>query len=179
MTRGERSSRRKGREVAETQVPDPIDPTPEPSRRRKGKGKELVEDRAPSDLPPPETTEVDHDSDGRIDPIRDLDASDDEDVDETLLVENLQDEELGMEPNPINGTLPKQQHQTQGRRPRKERREDTRPQTTMVPNGTPSFLDHLTPKERLVFLALAHDKDAQMIYVLNLGKASKRPGTSK
>src|SRR5450759_191390 len=178
MRRGERSSRRKSLDTAETQVPDPIDPTPEPSRRRKGKGKELVEDRAPSDLPPPETTEVDHDLDGTISPIRELDASDDEDADETLLVDNLQDEELGMEPDPINRALPKQQHQTQGRRPRKERREDMRPQTTMVPNGTPSFLDHLTPEERMVFSALEHDKDAQMLYVLNLGKALERPGAS-
>src|SRR5450759_2666991 len=106
MTRGERSSRRKGPDAAETQVPDPIDPTPEPSRRQKGKGKELAEDRAPSDSPPSETTEVDHDSDGRISPIWELDASNDEDADETLLVDNLQDEELGMEPDPINGTLP-------------------------------------------------------------------------
>src|SRR5450759_4159468 len=176
MTRGERSSRRKGREVAETQVPDPIDPTPEPSRRRKGKGKELAEDRAPSDSPPPETTEVDHDSDGRISPIRELDAPNDKDADKTLLVDNLQDEELGMEPGPVNGALPKQQRQTHGRRPRKERREDTRPQTTTAPNGAPSFLDHLNLEERLVFSALAHDKDAQMLYVLNLGKALERPG---
>src|SRR5450759_1243352 len=42
----------------------------------------------------------------------------------------------------------------------KERREDTHPQTTTVPNGTPRFLDHLTTEERLVFSALAHDKDA-------------------
>src|SRR5450759_2406966 len=130
MTRGERSFKRKGPDVAETQVPDPIDPTLEPSRRRKGKGKELAEDRAPSDSPPPKTTEVDHDSDGRISPIRKLDASDDEDVDETLLVDNLQDEELGREPNPINGALPKQQRKTQGMRPRKERRGESRPQTT-------------------------------------------------
>src|SRR5450759_3386797 len=121
MTRGERSSRRKGLDAAKMQVLDPINPTPEPSRRRKGKGKELAEDRAPSDLPPPETMEVDHDSDGRISPIRELDASNDEDADKTLLVDNLQDEELGMEPDPINGALPKQQCQTQGRRPRKER----------------------------------------------------------
>src|SRR5450759_5009726 len=46
----------------------------------------------------------------------------------------------------------------------------------MVRNGAPSFLDHLNPKERLVFSALAHDKDAQMLYVLNLGKALERPG---
>src|SRR5450759_2799747 len=144
MSSGERSSRRKGPDAAETQVPDPVDPRSEPSRRRKGKGKELAEDPAPSDPPPSETMEVDHDSDGRISPIRELDASDDEDVDETLLVNNLQDEELGMEPAPINGALPKQQRQTQGRRLRKERQEDIHPQTTTVPNGTSSFLDHLT-----------------------------------
>ena len=115
MTRGERSSRRKGLDAAETQVPDPIDPTPEPSQCWKGKGKELAEDRAPSDSPPLETMEVDHDLDGRISPIRELDASDDEDADETLLVDNLQDEELGMEPDPDNGTLPQQQRQTHGR----------------------------------------------------------------
>src|SRR5450759_2569305 len=101
MTRGERSSRRKGLDAAKTQVPDPIDPTPEPGRRRKGSRKELAEDRAPSDSPPPETTEVDYDSDDRISPIQELEASDDEDADETLLVDNLQDEEPGMEPAPI------------------------------------------------------------------------------
>ena len=45
-----------------------------------------------------------------------------------------------------------------------------------VPNGAPSFLDHLNLEERLVFSALAHDKDAQMLYVLNLGRALERPG---
>src|SRR5450759_3397981 len=85
---------------------------------------------------------------------------------------------LCMKPYPINGLLPKQQCQTQGRMPRKERREDTCPQTTTVPNGAPSFLDHLNPEECLVFSALAHDKDAQMLYVLNLGRAPERPGAS-
>jgi hypothetical protein len=122
--------------------------------------------------------EADHDSDGRISPIRELDASDEEDADETLLVDNLQDEELGIAPTPNKGALPKEQRQTQGRGPRKERRDNARPQTTTVPNGTPSFLDHLTPEERLVFSALAHDKDAQMLYILNLGKTSERLGTS-
>src|SRR5450759_147459 len=107
MTRGEQSSSRKGPNAAETQVPDPVDPTPEPNRRRKVQGKDLAEDPAPSDRPPSETMEVDHDSDGRISPIRELDASNDENADETLLVDNLQDEELGMEPDPINGALPK------------------------------------------------------------------------
>src|SRR5450759_5067880 len=102
MTRDEQSSRKKGPDAAEMQVPNPIDPTSEPSRRQKGKGKELVEDRAPSDLPPLERIEVDHDSDGRISHSRELDTSDDEDADETLLVDNLQDEDLGMEPAPIN-----------------------------------------------------------------------------
>src|SRR5450759_3830581 len=178
MTRGERSSRRTGPDAAETQVPDPVDPTPEPRRRRKGKGKELAEDPAPSDPPPSETMEVDHDSDGRISPIRELDASGDENADKTLLVDNLQDEELGTEPTSNVDALLKQQHDTQGRRPRKERRGESRPQTTTVPNGTPSFLDHLNPEDRLVFSALAHDKDAQMIYILNLGKASQRSGAS-
>src|SRR5450759_2309888 len=46
----------------------------------------------------------------------------------------------------------------------------------MVRNGAPSFLDHLNPEERLVFSALAHDKDAQRLYVLKLGRALERPG---
>src|SRR5450759_3368773 len=46
----------------------------------------------------------------------------------------------------------------------------------MVPKGAPSFLDHLNPEERLVCSAFAHDKDAQMLYVLNLGKALEMSG---
>ncbi|CAM6082457.1 unnamed protein product [Calypogeia fissa] len=59
----------------------------------------------------------------------------------------------------------------QEERPGKERWSSGRPHTTNALAETPNFMAlSLTNEQRQIYLALDDNKDAQMLYILNLGK---------
>ena len=106
--------------------------------------------------------------------IRDLEVPSDSDHEDDVIKDNLEpiggDDSGDAEPSPTREPLFEAERGTRHRRPRKERREVERPHTTKGPVEASSFMDQLTPEQRQIYLALEANKDAQMVYVLNLGR---------
>ncbi|CAM6096654.1 unnamed protein product [Calypogeia fissa] len=149
MAKGAESSRRKaplGGQVEKEKVEY------YPSEREDSFSDELEEDYAEDELSPAN---------------QEFDISE-EDDEENVIMDNLAPMGVGIaggaKPPPKVDKVPRE------KRPAKERRPKERPHTANAPEKTPSFMESLTNEERHIYLALDANKEAQMLYILNLGK---------
>ncbi|CAM6128605.1 unnamed protein product [Calypogeia fissa] len=108
--------------------------------------------------------EDDYDNEDERSPVAQEFEISENDDEEDVIMDNLAlsgvDFAGGSKPPPKVDKVPRE------KRPPKERR----PHTTNAPEKTPSFMESLTNEERHIYLALDADKEAQMSYILNLGK---------
>ncbi|CAM6123787.1 unnamed protein product [Calypogeia fissa] len=175
MAKGLGSSQRKaplGGQAELAPPPDPMEAQPNVETRATtlaGKQKKQVENN-PSRREEylSDEREEDYDNqDERSPAAQEFDISEDDD-EENVIMDNLAPSGVGSaggsKPPPKVDKVPRE------KKPAKERRPKERPHTTSAPEKTPSFMESLTNEKRHIYLALDADKEAQMVYILNLGK---------
>ncbi|CAM6124950.1 unnamed protein product [Calypogeia fissa] len=181
MAKGARSSRRKAPLRGQAEVAPPSDPPrgPNPIEAQPivairattlaGRQKEQVEDD-PSEREEylSDKQEDDYNNEDERSPAAQEFEISENDVEDDVIMDNLAPIGVGV----AGGSKPptKVDKVPWKKRPAKERRPKERPRTTNAPEKTPSFMESLTNEERHIYLALDANKEAQMLYILNLGK---------
>ncbi|CAM6093947.1 unnamed protein product [Calypogeia fissa] len=180
MAKGAGSSRQKAPPRGQAEVLPPPDPPrgPDPvegqpnvatrsaasTERRKDKVEYAPLDRD-DDLS--EERDEDYEEDELSLVAQEFNISEDDD-EEDVIMDNLAPTGVGVaggsKPPPTSDKVPWEQ------RLEKERQSKGCPHTTNAPKNTPSFMESLTNEQRQIHLALDGNKDAQMLYILNLGK---------
>ncbi|CAM6082384.1 unnamed protein product [Calypogeia fissa] len=180
MAKGAGSSRRKAPLGSQAEVAPPSDPPrgPDPVEAQpnvatqsaaSAERRKVKVEYAPSDQDDDLSDEQEEDyEDDKLSPavqeFKILEDNDEEDV----IRDNLAPVGVGIadgsKPPPTSDKVPRE------KRPRKERQSKGCPHTTSAPEKTPSFMESLTNEQCQIYLALDGNKDAQMLYILNLGK---------
>ncbi|CAM6091054.1 unnamed protein product [Calypogeia fissa] len=181
MAKGAGSSGRKAPPGGQAEVappsdpprgPDPVDAQPNVATwatTSAGRQKEKVE-YYPSDGEDAlsDKREEDYDEEDERSPAAQEFEISENDDEEDVIMDNLAPSGVdfagGSKPPPKVDKVPRE------KRPTKERRPKERPHTTNALEKTPSFMESLTNEERHIYLALDANKEAQMLYILNLGK---------
>ncbi len=181
MAKGAGSSRRKAPPGGQAEVappsdpprgPDPVEAQPAVATRAMTSAKRQKE-QVEYDQPEREEylsdeQEDDYDNEDERSPVAQEFEISENDDEEDVIMDNLAPSGVdfagGSKPPPKGDKVPRE------KRPAKERRPKERRHTTNAPVKTPSFMESLTNEERYIYLALDADKEAQMLYILNLGK---------